>query len=155
MVHKQIEKDKVRQLAIMNLAVQFKNASIAKDDQRKAYEECNGIPQEKRALIDTVVKEESDKDCEMHNDLIIHDPAGILQAAKLRKTTEIREGSYDYEIPTQEYVREIVEDTSKDNHFTRGPWLSTVQYLAAEGGIIIVCFGDMKTFGRMGNLKNL
>nr|GEV86987.1 hypothetical protein [Tanacetum cinerariifolium] len=86
---------------------------------------------------------------------IIHGPAGILQAAKLRKTTEIREGGYDYEIPTQEYVREIVEDTSKDNHFTRGPWLSTVQYLAAEGGIIIVCFGDMKTFGRMGNLKNL
>ncbi|GJY22430.1 hypothetical protein Tco_0396088 [Tanacetum coccineum] len=44
----------------MNLAVEFENASIAKDDPRKAYDECSDIPQEKRALIDTFLKQESD-----------------------------------------------------------------------------------------------
>ncbi|GKE06327.1 hypothetical protein Tco_1398345 [Tanacetum coccineum] len=78
MVHKQIEEDKVRQLAIMNLAVEFENAIIAKDDMRKAYEECNDISEEKRALIDTFLKEESDKDYEMHNAL-------FRNAAKLEK----------------------------------------------------------------------
>nr|GEU29273.1 DNA helicase [Tanacetum cinerariifolium] len=67
MVQKQIEEDKVRQLAIMNLAVEFENASIAKDNLRIAYDECNDIPQEKRVSIDTYLKQESDKDYEMHN----------------------------------------------------------------------------------------
>ncbi|GJU00291.1 hypothetical protein Tco_1110629 [Tanacetum coccineum] len=69
MVQKQIEEDKVRQLAIMNLAVEFENANMAKDNLRKTYDECSGIPQEKRALIDTFLKQESDKDYEMHNAL--------------------------------------------------------------------------------------
>ncbi|GJY26685.1 hypothetical protein Tco_0401411 [Tanacetum coccineum] len=67
MVEKQIEEDTVRQLAIMNLAVEYDNASTAKNDLRKAYEEYNDISQEKRALIDTFLKEESDKNYEMHN----------------------------------------------------------------------------------------
>ncbi|GKF37853.1 hypothetical protein Tco_0114611 [Tanacetum coccineum] len=69
MVQKQIEEDKVRQLAIMNLAVEYDNASTTKDELRKAYEKCNGILQEKHVLIDTYLKQESDKDYEMHNAL--------------------------------------------------------------------------------------
>ncbi|GJR89109.1 hypothetical protein Tco_0213120 [Tanacetum coccineum] len=56
------EKDK----AFSNLAVQFGNASTTKEDLRKAYEKCNDIPQENRALIDTFLKQESDEDYEMH-----------------------------------------------------------------------------------------
>ncbi|GJW34412.1 hypothetical protein Tco_0054444 [Tanacetum coccineum] len=52
--------------AITELAVQFDNASTAKDDLRKAYEKCNDIPPENRALIETFLKQESDKDYEMH-----------------------------------------------------------------------------------------
>ncbi|GJY71315.1 hypothetical protein Tco_0475018 [Tanacetum coccineum] len=77
---------------------------------------------------------------------IIPDPVGILQATKLRKTTEIREGGNKCVMPTHEYVRKVIEYTSKDDHFTRDPWLSAVQYLNAEGGIASGCFGDMKTF---------
>ncbi|GJU48027.1 hypothetical protein Tco_1217582 [Tanacetum coccineum] len=66
LVQKLIDKDIVRQKAIMELAVQFDNASTAKDDLRKAYEKCNDIPQESRALIDTFFKEEADKDYEMN-----------------------------------------------------------------------------------------
>ncbi|GJU75317.1 hypothetical protein Tco_1272387 [Tanacetum coccineum] len=46
-IYKQFEKDNVRQQAMMNWVVQFENASITKDDTRKAYEECNDIQQEK------------------------------------------------------------------------------------------------------------
>nr|GFA98054.1 hypothetical protein [Tanacetum cinerariifolium] len=66
-IQKQIAKDKVRQLAIMNLAVEFENATIAEDNMRKAYDECSDIRQEKRASVDTYLKQESDKDYEMHN----------------------------------------------------------------------------------------
>ncbi|GKC82027.1 hypothetical protein Tco_1137744, partial [Tanacetum coccineum] len=40
-----------------------------KDDMQNAYEKCNDISQESRALIDTFLKEASDKDYEMHNSL--------------------------------------------------------------------------------------
>ncbi|GJV19334.1 hypothetical protein Tco_1368354 [Tanacetum coccineum] len=69
-IHKQIEEDNVRQQAIMNLAVQFENASDTKDNLRKAYEERDDIPQEKRSMIDIFLKGESWKAYEIHNALI-------------------------------------------------------------------------------------
>ncbi|GJS21105.1 hypothetical protein Tco_0449737 [Tanacetum coccineum] len=51
---------------MMDLAVQFDNASAAKQDLRQAYEKCNDIPQDTRNLIDTFLKRESDKDYEMN-----------------------------------------------------------------------------------------
>ncbi|GJT86905.1 hypothetical protein Tco_1068622 [Tanacetum coccineum] len=56
----------VRQKAMMDLAVQFDNASAAKQDLRQAYEKCNDIPQETRNLIDAFLKRESDKDYEIN-----------------------------------------------------------------------------------------
>ncbi|GJU37054.1 transposase, MuDR, MULE transposase domain protein [Tanacetum coccineum] len=56
----------VRHKAILNLALQFDNACTAKENLRKTYEKCNDIPQESRALIDTFLKEESDKDYELN-----------------------------------------------------------------------------------------
>ncbi|GJT42146.1 hypothetical protein Tco_0942011 [Tanacetum coccineum] len=66
LVQKQIDEDMVRQKAILDLALQFDNACTAKEDLRKAYEKCNDIPQESRALIDTFLKEGSDKDYELN-----------------------------------------------------------------------------------------
>ncbi|GKC07414.1 hypothetical protein Tco_0999024 [Tanacetum coccineum] len=66
LVQKLIDENIIRHKAIMELDVQFDNASTTKDDLRKAYEKCNGILQESRALIDTFLKQESDKDYEMH-----------------------------------------------------------------------------------------
>ncbi|GJX85613.1 retrovirus-related pol polyprotein LINE-1 [Tanacetum coccineum] len=65
LVQKLMDEDIVRQKAIMELAVQFDNASTTKDNLRKAYEKCNNIPQESRALIDTFLKQEYHKDYEM------------------------------------------------------------------------------------------
>ncbi|GKE28143.1 hypothetical protein Tco_1443527 [Tanacetum coccineum] len=69
---------------------------------------------------------------------IIPSPAGNLQLTQLRKTSKIKEGGHNGEMSTQEYVRKITEEASEDDHFTRGMWLSAVQYLAAEGSIATV-----------------
>nr|GEV06489.1 hypothetical protein [Tanacetum cinerariifolium] len=66
LVQKQIDEDMVRQKAILDLALQFDNACTTKDDLRKTYKQCNDIPQESRALIDTFLKEEFDKDYELN-----------------------------------------------------------------------------------------
>ncbi|GKB69524.1 transposase, MuDR, MULE transposase domain protein [Tanacetum coccineum] len=65
LVQKQIDEDMVHQKAILDLALQFDNACTTKEDLRKAYKKCNHIPQESRALIDTFLKEGSDKDYEL------------------------------------------------------------------------------------------
>ncbi|GKC55226.1 hypothetical protein Tco_1077971 [Tanacetum coccineum] len=66
LVQKQIDEDMVHQKAILDLALQFDNACTTKEDLGKAYEKCNHIPQESRALIDTFLKEGSDKDYELN-----------------------------------------------------------------------------------------
>ncbi|GJU07132.1 hypothetical protein Tco_1123562 [Tanacetum coccineum] len=83
LVYKLMGEDKARQNAIAELAVQFDNACTAKDDLRKAYEKCNDIPQDSRALIDTFLKEESDKDYEMNLSM-------YAKAAKIEKQIETK-----------------------------------------------------------------
>nr|GEU57718.1 hypothetical protein [Tanacetum cinerariifolium] len=56
---------------------------------------------------------------------------------------------------THEYVRKITDEASEDDHFTHGPWLSAVQYLAVEGSITTGCFGDMKTFIKNGKFEKV
>ncbi|GJR91270.1 hypothetical protein Tco_0215281 [Tanacetum coccineum] len=114
MVEKQIEEDKARQLAIMNLAVEYDNACGAKDDLRKSYEECNHIPQETRALIDTFLKERSTKDYEMHNSLF--GKAAKIEKQMNAKLVWLRE-KYNYRSQThidEEALREIVKEEARD-----------------------------------------
>ncbi|GJY56160.1 hypothetical protein Tco_0455275 [Tanacetum coccineum] len=85
MVEKQIQEDRVRQLAMMNLAHQFNDASIAKDELRKAYEECRDIPLEQRAVIEFFLKIESDLDYEMNREL-------LCNGAKLEKQIRDKNG---------------------------------------------------------------
>nr|GEU85294.1 hypothetical protein [Tanacetum cinerariifolium] len=66
LVQKLIDEDKGRQNAILDLALQFKNSCTAKDNFRKAYKKCTDISQESCALIDTFLKESSDKDYELN-----------------------------------------------------------------------------------------
>nr|GEV02866.1 hypothetical protein [Tanacetum cinerariifolium] len=56
---------------------------------------------------------------------IIPGPACILQLAQLRKTAEIRKGGHNCEMLTQEYVRNITEEASDDDHF-----MLTLKYLS-------------------------
>ncbi|GKA92838.1 hypothetical protein Tco_0814763, partial [Tanacetum coccineum] len=86
---------------------------------------------------------------------IILGPAGIVQAAKLRKREVIREGCQEGVMPTHEYIRKLIEDVSEDDDFCHGVWVSAVEYLNAEGGIVSGYFRDMKTFCQNGKLAKV
>nr|GFA07209.1 hypothetical protein [Tanacetum cinerariifolium]GFA46483.1 hypothetical protein [Tanacetum cinerariifolium]GFA50306.1 hypothetical protein [Tanacetum cinerariifolium] len=86
---------------------------------------------------------------------IIPSPASILQPALIRKNVVVLEGGPEYVMPTQEYVRKIIKDASEDNHFTRGPLLSAVEYLNAEGVMVAGCLGDMKNYCKNGKLETV
>ncbi|GJY46171.1 uncharacterized mitochondrial protein-like protein [Tanacetum coccineum] len=79
----------------------------------------------------------------------------FLQYGATRKTSEIREGGHNGEMLTQEYVRKITEEASEDDHFTRGPWLSAVQYLAAEGVLNDEVYGKAISVGAVLILRNV
>ncbi|GJU48571.1 hypothetical protein Tco_1218126 [Tanacetum coccineum] len=83
LVQKLIDEDKGRQNAILDLALQFENSCTVKDDLRNAYEKCTDISQESRALIDTFLKEGSDKDYELNLSM-------YGKAAKLEKQMDAK-----------------------------------------------------------------
>ncbi|GJW63998.1 hypothetical protein Tco_0115882 [Tanacetum coccineum] len=66
LVQRLINEDKGRQDVLLNLAFQFEDSCAVRDDLRKAYEKCNDISQESRALICTLLKESSEKDRKLH-----------------------------------------------------------------------------------------
>nr|GEW89731.1 hypothetical protein [Tanacetum cinerariifolium] len=82
MVEKQIQEDRGRHLAIINLGHQFDNACTAKDELWKAYEGCGDIPMEQRALMEYFLKIESELDYTMQN-------------ALFRKTTKLEKQIID------------------------------------------------------------
>ncbi|GKA37995.1 ribonuclease H-like domain-containing protein [Tanacetum coccineum] len=171
LVQKLIDEDMVRQKAILDLALQFDNACTAKDDLRKAYAKCNDIPQKSRALIDTFLKEGSDKDYELNLSM-------YGKAAKIKKQTNAKlELSLDIDdsdlrltpvltpcsstrvetstptqkpdgavMSTQEYTKKVVEDVGEDEDFKSGSWVSVTDHENANGGIVSGCLGGIKNF---------
>nr|GEY36680.1 hypothetical protein [Tanacetum cinerariifolium] len=83
MVGKQIQEDRVCQLAMMNLAYEFNDTSTAKDELGKGYEKCRDISLEQRDLIEIFLKTEAELDYQMNNAL-------LLKAAKLENKLEIK-----------------------------------------------------------------
>ncbi|GKC92818.1 hypothetical protein Tco_1158260 [Tanacetum coccineum] len=77
---------------------------------------------------------------------IIPGHAGIIQTAKLCKLVDTREGGEESVMSTQEYIRKVIEDVGEDDHFTCAPWLSAIDYVNFDGGIVTGCFGDVKKF---------
>nr|GEY05531.1 hypothetical protein [Tanacetum cinerariifolium] len=84
---------------------------------------------------------------------IIPGPVGILQKALARKKADVQAGGRDNILTTQEYVRKVNEDVSKDDHFMQGPWLQVIFYLHGEGVIVSGCLVDMKKHYIKGKLK--
>ncbi|GJV87308.1 transposase, MuDR, MULE transposase domain protein [Tanacetum coccineum] len=105
LVQKLIYEDMVRQKAILDLALQFDDACTAKDDFRKAYEKCNDIRQESRALIDNFLKEGSDKDYELNLSM-------YRKAAKIEKQ---RNAKLLHQLHLdEEALRETLEEEAMD-----------------------------------------
>nr|GFA98938.1 hypothetical protein [Tanacetum cinerariifolium] len=86
---------------------------------------------------------------------IIPGPAGIVQTATLCKLVDTREGGEESIISTQAYIRKVIEDVGKDDNFTRAPWLSTIDYVNVDGGIVTGCFGDVKKFLKNRKLEKI
>ncbi|GJY37458.1 hypothetical protein Tco_0422836 [Tanacetum coccineum] len=107
LVQKQIDEDMVYQKAILDLALQFDNACTTKEDLRKAYEKCNHIPQESRALIDTFLKEGSDKDYELNLSM-------YRKAAKLEKQMNANAEELHQLHLNEEALRETLEEQTMD-----------------------------------------
>nr|GEY42560.1 hypothetical protein [Tanacetum cinerariifolium] len=54
-----------------------------------------------------------------------------------------------------EYIRKVIEDVGEDDDFTRAPWLSAIDYVNVDGGIVTGCFGDFKKFFKNGKLEQI
>nr|GEW12576.1 hypothetical protein [Tanacetum cinerariifolium] len=54
---------------------------------------------------------------------------------------------------TQEYIRKVIEDVGEDDDFTCASWLSTIDYVNVDGGIVMGCFGDVKKYLKNGKLE--
>ncbi|PWA91184.1 reverse transcriptase zinc-binding domain-containing protein [Artemisia annua] len=50
---------------------------------------------------------------------------------------------------------EIVEDVGEDEDFNRGPWLSAIEYVKNNGGIVSGCLGDIKKNLNKGKLEQV
>ncbi|GKB83793.1 hypothetical protein Tco_0950688 [Tanacetum coccineum] len=105
LVQKLIDEDNGRQNAILDLALQFENSYTAKDDLRKAYEKCNDISQESRALIDSFLKEGFDKDYKLN--ISIYGNAAKLEKLKDAKLAWLLDKYY---YRSQESVEEQTMD---------------------------------------------
>ncbi|GJV53923.1 hypothetical protein Tco_1449664 [Tanacetum coccineum] len=81
---------------------------------------------------------------------IIPGPAGIVQITKLRKLVNTREGGEESVMSTQEYIRKVIEDVGEDDDFTRVSWLSAIDSVNVDGGIVTGCFRDVKKFLKNG-----
>ncbi|GJT25853.1 hypothetical protein Tco_0895790 [Tanacetum coccineum] len=56
---------------------------------------------------------------------------------------------------TQEYIIKVIEDVDEDDDFMRASWLSVLEYVNVDGGIVTGCFGDVKKFLKNGKLKKV
>nr|GEU34404.1 hypothetical protein [Tanacetum cinerariifolium] len=99
------------------------------DDLRKAYEKCNDISQENHALIDTFLKEGSDKDYELNLSMAL--------------------------ISTQEYMQKVVKDVGKHNDFKSEAWVSATNYVTTTGGTVTGCLRDIDNNLKKGKLDQV
>ncbi|GJX12647.1 hypothetical protein Tco_0204405 [Tanacetum coccineum] len=92
--------------ALLGLAFRFEDSCAVRDDLRKAYEKCNDISQESRALIGTLLKESFEKDRKLH--LSMYGKAAQLEKQMGAKLAWLRE-KYSYRT-REEALRETLEE---------------------------------------------
>ncbi|GKA13477.1 hypothetical protein Tco_0693123 [Tanacetum coccineum] len=86
---------------------------------------------------------------------IIPSPTCIVQAAKLRKQTDFQDSGEECVMSTQKYIKKVVDDVGEDVDFKRGSWVSAIEYMDANGGIVSGCLGYIKNFLKNGKLDRV
>ncbi|GKA44319.1 hypothetical protein Tco_0737043 [Tanacetum coccineum] len=107
LVQRLINKDKGRQDALLELAFRFEDSCAVRDDLRKAYEKCNDISQESRALIGTFLKESFENDHKLH--LSMYGKASRLEKHMGSKLAWLRE---KYSHHTRESIARLFSASS-------------------------------------------
>nr|GEU79631.1 hypothetical protein [Tanacetum cinerariifolium] len=75
--------------------------------------------------------------------------------AKLRKIADTWEGWEESLMSIQKYIRKFIEDVGEDDDFTLASWLSVLNYVNEDGGILTGCFRDVKKFLKNGKLEKV
>ncbi|GJS58107.1 hypothetical protein Tco_0652891 [Tanacetum coccineum] len=83
------------------------------------------------------------------------DDSDLLLTPIICKLVDTREGGEESIMSTQDYIRKVIEDVGEDDDFTHVPWLSTIDYVNVDGGIVTGCFGDVKKFIKNGKLEKV
>nr|GEX17096.1 hypothetical protein [Tanacetum cinerariifolium] len=65
---------------------------------------------------------------------------------KLLKQKDILLGRDGLVMSTKEYTKKVVEDVGENKDFKSGSWVSTTDYVNANGGIVSECLEDIKNF---------
>ncbi|GJY32548.1 hypothetical protein Tco_0417017 [Tanacetum coccineum] len=91
LVQRLINEDRGHQDVLLNLAFQFEDSCAIRGNLRKAYEKCNNISQESRALICMFLKESSEKDHKL--DLSMYGKAAQLEKQIDAKSAWFRENT--------------------------------------------------------------
>nr|GEV84808.1 hypothetical protein [Tanacetum cinerariifolium] len=55
----------------------------------------------------------------------------------------------------QKYIRKFIEDVGEDDDFKLASWLSVLDYVNEDEGIVTGCFRDVKKFLKNGKLKKV
>ncbi|GKB96115.1 hypothetical protein Tco_0982252 [Tanacetum coccineum] len=76
-------------------------------------------------------------------------------APNIKNNADVMKGGLENVMPNQEYVKQITQDPSEDDHFTSGPWLSVVVYLHAKGVMASGYLGDIKKYCKNGKLERV
>nr|GEY66972.1 hypothetical protein [Tanacetum cinerariifolium] len=77
----------------------------------------------------------------------------VVTGGDAAKKADVQEGGHENILTTQEYVKNVNEDMSEDDHFTQGPWVSAIVYLHGQWVIASGCLGDMENIPKMGSLN--
>ncbi|GJT22354.1 hypothetical protein Tco_0892291 [Tanacetum coccineum] len=91
-------------------------------------------------------------ECEQALDI---DDSDLRLTPVLCKLVNTREGKEESVMSTHEYIRKVIEDVGEDDDFTRASWLSVIDYVNLDGGIVTGCFGDVKKFLKNGKLEKV
>ncbi|PWA89869.1 hypothetical protein CTI12_AA106530 [Artemisia annua] len=64
-------------------------------------------------------------------------------------------GVAESQVPTQEYIMKVAEDYVDDECFTSGPWVSAVDFVLKNRGIVSGCLGNISKFMKKGKLEQV
>ncbi|GKB75388.1 hypothetical protein Tco_0942283 [Tanacetum coccineum] len=71
---------------------------------------------------------------------------------EITTTTQTLISAQNHQVDT---YAEFIEDVGEDDDFTRALWLSAIDYVNVDGGIVTGCFGDVKKCLKNGKLEKV